>query len=134
MRLLADNLAKRGEKVLDNTFQAQLKEQEKLIRADFPEATDAQVSNLMTTLAAEAKTRAMEVNTELFTPHQKAINNIVQDMNTIQNSEPAANKSDLPTWQMGLMIFDIARADLKDLEPTSDTKVAPAPKAKGRSK
>lgn len=134
MRLLADNLAKRGEKVLDNTFQTELKAQEKAIRADFPEATDEQVSKLMTALTTEAKTRAAEVNTELFSPHQKALNNIVQQMRTIQNSEPSVSKADLPTWQMGLMIFDIARADLKDVEPTSDTAATSAPRVKGAKK
>ena len=117
IQLLGENIGKRGEKVLDATFQAQLKAEEKKIRADFPEANDEQISRVMTALTTEARSRASEVSQELFAPHQKALTGIMQEMRTIQDTEPIASRSEMPTWEMGLLIFDIARADLKDLEP-----------------
>jgi len=116
VKLLGNNLAERGKKVLDSTFNAALKQRESKIRAMFPNATDAQVTELMTNLTSEAQEQIADINDSLFTPHKKALDGIVEDITLIQNADANAVKGEHPTWEMGLLVFDIARADLKGLE------------------
>jgi uncharacterized phage infection (PIP) family protein YhgE len=133
LKLLNTNLTRRGQAVLNTTLQSALKERESKIRALFPDLTDDQVASLMTNLAAEAKEQVGNVSADLFAPHQKALNNIVQDMTLIQHSEPVDSKTEPATWEMGLLIFDIARADLKDLETPPAEKPASKSQEKGNN-
>lgn len=122
MKLLNTHLSQRGQQVLNDTLQHTLKERESKIRAMYPDLTDEQMANLMANLTKEAQEQVADVNLTLFEPHQKALNNIVENMTLIQHTEPIDAKTEPATWEMGLMIFDIARADLKGLEPqTSPT-------------
>ncbi len=131
LKQLNTNLSHRGQQVLNTTLQNALKERESKIRAMYPDLTDAQVANLMTNLTAEATEQMGNVNHALFTPHQQALNKIVENMTLIQHSEPVDAKNEPATWEMGLMIFDIARADLKDIEPSASEKPASKTPEKG---
>ena len=126
MKLLGDNLPKRGQKVLDSTFGEAMKGRESKIRALYPDVKDEQVTNAVTNLTAEAQQQVVEVNDALFSSHQKALNSIVEDLTLIQHSEAANVKGQEPTWEMALLLFDITRADLKALEASSakDSKTA----------
>ena len=127
VKLFGDELPARGKKVLDATFGAALKQHESKIKTMFPEATDAQVSGLMTNLSNEAMSQAADVNDELFAQHKKAIDSILKDFAAIQSSGAADAKGQEPTWDMALLVFDLARNDLKSLAPQAD---APAKGAK----
>jgi hypothetical protein len=51
---LSAELPKRGERVLNDTFGAALKQRQSKIHSMFPEATDEQVTNVLTNLTNEA--------------------------------------------------------------------------------
>jgi len=107
--------------VLDSTFTAALKQRESKIKTMFPEATPDQVNTLVANLTEEAKAQVTDISLNLFSPHKKALDGIISDFDAIQTAEAANIKNDVPTWEMGLLVFDIARAELKDLEPKKDS-------------
>ncbi len=117
MQTLGNNLSKRGQKVFNTTFGQAFKSHASKIKTMFPEATDEQVAHLMTTLTEEAQNQVVALNDTLFTPHKKALDNMVHDLTIIENSESKTTNGQIPTWEMALMIFDIAREDLKALSP-----------------
>ena len=130
VKLFGDELPVRGKKVLDATFGTALKQQQTKIKTMFPEATDAQVSTLMTNLTNEAMTQAADINDQLFTQHKQAVDSILKDFATIQTTGASEAKGEAPTWDMALLIFDLARNDLKALTPQDSA----APKSKGAKK
>jgi hypothetical protein len=135
MKLLGNDLADRGKKILNSTVNDALKQRESKIRTMFPEATDAQVTDLMTNLTAEAQEQVADLNDSLFTPHKKALDGIVQDITLIQNQDANTVKGEQPTWEMGLLLFDLAREDLKGLEATETANETHAmPKRNGTEK
>jgi hypothetical protein len=120
MKLLSDDLTKRGNKVFDQTFKAALNNRNKKIREMFPEANEQQVSSLMTNLTSEAQAQVADVNDSLFAPHKQALDSIVTDLTTIQDAEKGHIQGETPSWELGLMVFDIAREDMKGLEIKDD--------------
>ena len=121
LHLLNDDLTKRGNKVFDQTFTAAVKDHDKKIRAMFPDANEEKVSSLMANLTKEAQDQVADINDTLFSSHKKALDDIVSDMTLIQHSEPNV-QGETPSWELALMIFDIARDDLKSLEPVANDK------------
>ncbi|RYG34328.1 hypothetical protein EON81_15855 [bacterium] len=113
---LQTSLPKKGEQVLDETFGAALKAQEPELRKMFPSATEEQVTTLMTNLGTMATTRGEKVANELLTPHTNRMRRIVTNLRAIEESEPASVEGNAD-WQLGLLVFDIVREDLKGLEP-----------------
>jgi spore coat protein CotF len=134
VKRFGQELPERGKKVMDATFTAALKKNESKIRTMFPEATDAQVQALMTTLSNEAIEQAAGINDQLFASHKKAVDSILQDFATIRNTGAADAKGQTPTWDMALLIFDLARNDLKSLaaeeKKTTSSNNVPAKGAK----
>jgi len=133
IKLLGAHLSTRGQKVLDSTFTAALKQREAKIKTMFPEATPQQLNDLLAALTQEASEQANDISTTLFAPHKHAMDGIVMDFTKIQTREAPNIKSETPTWEMALLIFDIARAELKDLEkpgPSKQVKAGAATKGK----
>jgi len=122
VKLLGDHLSERGQKVLDETFAAALKQREAKIRTMFPEATPEQLANIMATLSQEAKDQASEISASLFAEHKEALDDIVTDFTKIQLAEAPNIKHETPTWEMGMLVFDIARDEIRDLERSDSTK------------
>src|SRR5687768_8389023 len=115
LQTLSEGLPQRGEKVLNATFGEMIHSRETKIREMYPDVTEDKVHTLGTNLTEEATVRTAQITQRLFDPHLKSMNAIVEDIIKIQHSE-AVNPREVPTWQMALLIFDIARADFKDLE------------------
>jgi hypothetical protein len=132
MRLLSNDLAQRGKKVFDTTLQTALKQRQSKIKTLFPDATDEQVSSFMTNFTNEAGQQMADINDALFTRHQKALNGIVENITRIQNEEAPHIQKEPPTWAMALLIFDVAREDLKGLEP-AEIKVESATPKSGKT-
>ncbi|MDR3710710.1 MAG: hypothetical protein P4L33_20615 [Capsulimonadaceae bacterium] len=119
LNLLAKDLPDRGEKVLTEELDSYLKNEEVKLKTEFPEATDAQIANLVTNLTAETNTQVGEVADTLFSPHVAALNDIIVDLSKIETSEAPNIKGEIPTWQMAFLISDIARADINSLDSNS---------------
>ena len=134
VKTFGDDLPARGKKVLDATFGAAIKQHQAKLQAEFPEATPDQLTALMNNLAAEALTQAESVNTELFAEHRKAIDSIMKDFANIQSAGAAEAKGQQPTWDMALLVFDLARTDLKALDATDSAPAKGAKSAKGAAK
>lgn len=113
---LQKNLPQRSEKVLDETFGNVLKSREAKIHAMFPKASDEQIQNVLNNLTEEGHARLTSINSKLFDPYMVQMEAINSDLIRIQKIEEPHTKNEIPTWQMGLLVFDIARADLKDVE------------------
>ncbi len=125
IKTLGNNLSTKGKKVFTANFDTALKQRESKIKTMFPEATPDQVTSLIATLTQEAQAQVGDVSGELFSPHKAALDGIVTDLTKIQAEEAPNIKNETPTLEMGLLVFDIVRADMKDLEPAGD---APASK------
>ena len=117
IQTLGDNLPKHGKEILDTTLVAAVKGREQKIRTMYPDVTPEQLKTMVDTLSTQAQEQAISVSDSLFGPHQKALNNIIADLNRIESADGAQAKGEVPSWEMALMIFDIAREDLKKLEP-----------------
>ena len=115
METLSQSLPERGEKVLNATFGEMIQSRETKIREMYPDVTEDKVHALGTNLTEEATMRTAQITQRLFDPHLKSMNAIVEDIVKIQHSE-AVNPREVPTWQMALLIFDIAREDFRGLE------------------
>ena len=131
LHLLSEDLTTRGNKVFDQTFTAAVKSHDKKIREMFPDANEEKVSSLMANLTKEAQDQVAEVNETLFSAHKKALDDIITDMTLIQDSEPGA-KNEPPSWEYALTIFDIAREDLKSMQPAADKSATKPDAGKGK--
>jgi hypothetical protein len=133
MELFQKNMPQLAEKCLNDSFGKMLQSKEKSIKTMFPEATDAQVATLVTNLTTSAKSEAEVANQQLFAKHQAELATIIQNMRAIQKAEAANIKNVDPSWEMGLLVLDIFRADLEELRPDSKTKSGKAPQDKEKS-
>jgi hypothetical protein len=122
---LQKNLPVRAEKCLTASFDGMLKSKEKKIKEMFPEATEEQVQALVTNLADAAQNEVKVANEQLFAKHQAELAAIINDMRAIQKAEAKNIQGIDPTWEMGLLVLDVFRADLEELRPD---KVKPAAK------
>jgi hypothetical protein len=116
LNLLSENLPKRGEKVWKATFETALKGREAKLKAMFPEITEEQTANVLANLTEEAQIQVVDINDTLFSKHQKALKEIESGIEHIRKTEPANAGAEPATWEMALMVFDIAREDLRALE------------------
>jgi hypothetical protein len=131
INLLSENLPKRGEKVWKSTFEAALKSREAKIKAMYPDITEDQLHNVLANLVEEAQIQVVAINDALISKHQKALKDIVAGVDHIRDTEPKGQQEPA-TWEMALMVFDIAREDLRALEPKQEKAAKPA--AKGGKK
>lgn len=97
LELLQHNLPERGDKVLNATYGVMLKKHEAKIKTMFPEATDENVAALVTNMTAEGQKQIVSANDTLFSKHMEALNGIVADLTTIQNTEPVSRTKTKPT-------------------------------------
>jgi hypothetical protein len=111
------NMPDRAQKCLDASFDKVLKSKEQSIKTMFPEATDEQVQALITNLSASAKNEVGVANQQLFAKHQAELQTIIANMRAIQKAEASHIKNVDPTWDMGLLVLDVFRADLEELRP-----------------
>lgn len=135
---LSGNLPIRGEKVLNATFGAMLKKREADIRKTYPGVTEEQVAALVANLVTAGHEQITSVTETLFSPHLKALNVIVANIDIIKQSETIDPADEGPTWDTALLIFDILRDDFKEFD--TDNKVSgkaikkKGPKSKSKAK
>ena len=128
---LSGNLPVRGEKVLNATFGAMLKKRESDIRKMYPGVTEEQVAALVANLVTAGQEQIQTITETLFSPHLKALNVIVANIDVIKESEKIDAADEGPTWDTALLIFDILRDDFKEFD-TDDTSGGKTVKKKGQ--
>lgn len=109
---LQTQLPQRAEKVLDASFGKVVQDREAKIRELFPNATDEQIKTFTNNLTEIGHDQLTSLNQQLFSRHIEEMNAITLDIDTISKQEAPNLKGDVPTWQMGLMLFDIARPEI----------------------
>jgi len=135
MEALQVNLPKRGEKVLTESFGEMLARKEEKLNEMFPEATDEQITRLLTNLAESSTMQAAFANDELFAKHQAALQQIHNNLDSIRSAEESKISNVDPNWEMGLLVMDIFRADLERIRPDKPAmKMATNPSPKGAPK
>lgn len=129
INLLQENLPKRGEKVLGDTFGQMLTERETKIREMFPDVTEDKVKNLTKNLSDIAQERAVAVNDKMFSRHMSAMQGIVTNMEKIRLAEAAkpSGGQEQPNWEMALAMLDVARADIDPKSGKASSAALPGP-------
>lgn len=112
LKTLQAELPRQSEKILDDSFGNLLASREKKIRQMYPDVTEEQVKTFVNNLQKTGEVQIRQANDELFSPHQAALTNILDRMETIKNSEAAQVKGVDPSWEMGLALLDVIRADI----------------------
>lgn len=128
LEILAVSLPDRGEKVLLKTFGEMMHKREEKLKKQFPEITEPKIATLVNNLVAVAEVQSEEVAAVLFADHINAIDRIANNLSAIQKAESATlTTHDIPSWQVGLMLFDLFREEIRPLEVplTPDTNAAP---------
>ena len=128
LTVLQNELPKASEKTLDSAFSNLLKSREAKIRKMYPDVTEAQVQTLMTNLRTTGEKEIREANEELFAPHQTALSKTLDHLRKIAAEEAGNTKGQNPSWEMGIAVLDVVRADLKDAQ-TGTTSGLASPKS-----
>lgn len=110
MRLLSTNLPAKGRKAFADEFSKALDNQAVKLQEEFPDYSEEQIKSFLGALTTETHAQLGIVTDSLFAPHVESMNNIVADIDKIAGQVPAS-EMEMPTWQMALLIVDIARAD-----------------------
>ncbi len=122
LRLLQQDLPKKGEEILNKRFKSVLTSHEAVIKKVAPDVTEEQLRGLVTNLSDHARAQITQANNDLFGPHQAKIQSILASMDTIRSQESTNVKNEQPDWEMGVLLLDVFRDDLQSL---SKSKSAP---------
>ena len=117
--LLQTELPQRSATVLNNTFGKVLGERKAKIKELYPDATDAQIETFIANMTEQGTQSLSDVSIRLFDRHIEEISAIGDNIEQIRLAEAGNLKDEIPTWQMGLLLFDIARADMGELKLTA---------------
>lgn len=130
LRLLAQDIPTQGKTILTEEFNTALQRQATTLQDEFPEASEADITEFLTAFTQETQTQLASVTDSLFTPHITTMNNIVADLMTIKTIEGPSAKAEVPTWEMAFLIADIARADIEEANAVLNAPAAGKEKAK----
>jgi hypothetical protein len=119
VKSLSKDLPEKSMNILNQEFDSVLKDREAKLKADFPQATDDQLSALMTNITSQAHSQVTELAADLFSEHVKTLNGIVSDLGTIEAKEHPST-SDIPTWEMVYVVSDVVRPDFAQLQTQVD--------------
>lgn len=123
---LQANLPVRGEAVLQRTFGTMLASKEDELKAMFPEATDEQITRLLTNLGESAQLEAEGAAVELFGRHHETLEKIHAHLETISAKEAASLQGVDPTWEMGILVLDLFRDEAMRSRPDKASMMAAA--------
>ncbi|MES2460452.1 MAG: hypothetical protein V4671_07700 [Armatimonadota bacterium] len=117
MELLQQNLPARSEKILDETFSAEMKKREGTIKEMFPDVTEEKMQTLVTNLTQAGQKRMPQIADRLIGKHVSAVHGIVGNITTIHDQEKVNAGSEAATWEMTLAVVDLVRDDLREMAP-----------------
>ena len=117
--LLQTELPEQSAEVMNETFGQVLAQRKAKIKEMFPDATDERIDTFITNLSRQGNKSLANVSVRLFDRHIEAMSALSDNVDQIAKADAGKVKEDIPTWQMGLLLFDIARADMGDLQLTA---------------
>lgn len=124
LRTLSTNIPEHGKKVLTDKFTSTIQSHSSALQTQFSEVSQDQIEAFMSALTEETQEQLAIATNEMFAEHLDVMNDIVADIDKIEAVEGPAATADIPTWQMALMIVDIARADFTLEAPAKATATA----------
>lgn len=117
-----------GKKALEDEFKNALEQKADTLAKEFPDYSEEDIKTFLGAMTDETQTQLGEITDTLFAKHFASMENMVADLDKIAASEGNAAKAEIPTWDMIVLIADIARADFDT--DTANTNAAPAGKGK----
>jgi len=117
-KALADSLPRRAENVLDASFTSMMKSREAKIKKMYPNLSDDKVGLLIHNLIEQGSVNMASVMDDMFKPQEDVFQEILADLYQIQEDKTENAEEDKPTWEMAVLLFDVVREDLKDMEST----------------
>ena len=122
LNLLQTELPEKSATVLNETFGKVLQDRKAKIKEMFPQATEAQIDTFIANMSDQGGQSLSNVTVRLFDRHIEAMSAISDDVERIRVAEAPNLKDEIPTWQMGILLFDIARSDMGDFKFTKNDK------------
>ena len=116
--IMGTNVPVRAASVLETALNRPLEQREQKLRRMNPGVTDAQMATLIENVRAETEEQLGRTAEKLFSPHLAAIDHIMANVDTIANTEPAADKKDIDSWQVAFLFLDVFTHEFKDLGAT----------------
>jgi hypothetical protein len=115
--ILQKDLPAKSQQILSTTYGNLLAKRKDQIRKLYPNVTEEQIEAVLASLSDEGQKQLALANQELFGPQQRVLYRIMKNLDTIRAQEASnASKTD-PSWEMGVIMLDLVRDDLKDLAP-----------------
>ena len=114
--VLSANVQSKGEKTLDDTFGEVLKKREAKIHEMYPDVDEKKIAQLVENMIVVGDERMKGVVNKLFAGHIDALDKITESMEAIRKAEAPHIAEETPTWEMALLVFDIFREDIRDLD------------------
>lgn len=116
---LSVNVSRDSEKILDDSFREMIEGRRRWIEENFKDINEAKVVEMLENLSTIAHERVEAFSDEAFAQQIIALNRITENLQVIQQSEMANVDHEVPTWEMGLLFFDIMRDELAHVESLS---------------
>lgn len=113
VEILIKNVPDRAEIELAAILATALAKQDSKIAQLFPNATEDTIVNIIDKLMTMGKEQAAHISAKLFEPHLLSINNIIDDLNVIRESESIRPGDSIASGEMALLILDILRSEIE---------------------
>ncbi len=113
---LSVNVSGESEKILDESFRGMIESRRRWIEQNFADISQEKVEIMLENLSTIAHERVEAFSDEAFAQQIIALNRITENLHAIQQSEMANVNHEVPTWEMGLLFFDIMRDELAHVE------------------
>ncbi|GEM_PF-2202847 len=113
---LSVNVSEDSEQILDDSFRSMIEGRRQWIENNFAGVDREKVDTMLENLTIIAHERVEAFSDAAFAQQIIALNRITEHLQTIQQSEMANVSNDVPTWEMGLLFFDIVRDDLSRVQ------------------
>ena len=101
-------VADRSEKVLNRTIGGMLESRKDWIQKSFEGVTPEKAETMAENLVTIANERVGHMSDTLFAEHILALNRITENLHSIQQSEMANVRHEVPDWEMALLFFDMS--------------------------
>jgi hypothetical protein len=119
LHALRRELPVHGEKILDQTVGATLKQREDKLRSMYPGLYDRQIPVLLDNLSREVQDQVARTSEKIFNPHLDSIQSILADLEKVQKTEPIDPKKEIDPWQTAFLFVDVFVHEFNDLAVVS---------------
>jgi len=117
---LSVNVSGESQKILDDGFGNMIEGRRHWLESNFSDVSHEKVETMLENLTTIAHERIEKFTDEAFAKQVISLNRITDNLHTIQQAELGNVREVVPTWEMGLLFFDIVRDELAKMEPLNN--------------